>query len=380
MALLSWHIVTQAEYDAGVKAKSLKEDAIYFLSDTRKVMKGSGDFTESVRFYTGTKPTAPAQGVVYINSTTLKGEAYNGSAWVTVIEPVVNTITDTDTTSPVTGKAVADYVKGKFGGKDTVKAVSYDKEAVALNVTTGDGKTQTAVLENIGVSIDYTGSTGDLVLKDKNDKVLSTVKLALERFVKSATYSAENHEITLVFNDDQDAITIDVSDLVDTYTVGNTGSVTMTMTGNNITATVKKSASDKNILEIKADGLYVPETDISGKVDKVGVKHDDEIMTADATGNAKASGVKAGGETLAAKPNAKTLATEAAVEAIRVALQANVDAASTKVDNTAKTLREELVAKTSIVKSGSISEDAASDEKVISEKALVDALTWKTTI
>ena len=39
MALLSWHIVTQAEYDAGVKAKSIKENAMYFLSDTRKVMK-----------------------------------------------------------------------------------------------------------------------------------------------------------------------------------------------------------------------------------------------------------------------------------------------------------------------------------------------------
>ncbi len=380
MALLSWHIVTQAEYDAGVKAKSLKEDAIYFLSDTRKVMKGSGDFTESVRFYTGTKPTAPAQGVVYINSTTLKGEAYNGTTWVTVIEPVVNTINKDDTVSPVTGKAVVDYVNGKFSAADTVKAVSYDAEAVALNVTTGDGNTQTAVLENIGVSIDYTGTTGDLVLKDKNDKVLSTVKLALERFVKDASYSAENHEITLVFNDDQGPITIDVSDLVDTYTVGNTGSVTMTMTGNNITATVKKSVEKKNILEIKADGLYVPETDITGKVDKVGKNHTDEIMTADDTGNAKASGVKAGGATLAANPNETTLATEAAVAAIRTALQTNVDAANTKIDNTAAALRKELVAKTSIVKAGTISEDAASDDKVISEKALVDALTWKTTI
>lgn len=380
MALLSWHIVTQAEYDAGVKAKSINENAIYFLTDTRKIMKGSGDFTEAVRFYTGTKPTAPAQGVVYINSTTLKGEVYNGTAWVTVIEPVVSTITEDDTVSPVTGKAVADYVKGKFGGTDTVKAVSYDSEAVALKVTTGDDKVQSTVLENIGVEIAYDGTTGALTLKDKKAKVLSTVNLALERFVKSAEYSDTDHTITLKFNDDQDPITINVSDLVDTYTVGNTGSVTMAMEGNNITATVKKSAAEKNILEIKEDGLFVPETDITGKVDKVGANHTDEIMTADATGNAKASGVKAGGETLAAAPNATTLATEAAVEAIRVALQANVDAAGTKIDNTAKTLREELVAKTSIVKAGAVSEDAASDEKVISEKALVDALTWKTTV
>ena len=375
MALLSWHVVTQAEYDAGVVAKSIKEDALYFLTDTRKVMKGSGDFTEAVRFYTGTKPTAPAQGVVYINSTTLKGEVYNGTAWVAVIEPVVNTITETDTTSPVTGKAVADYVKGKFGGADTVKSVSYDKEAVALKVTTGDDKTQTTVLENLGVEIAYDGTTGALTLKDKNAKVLSTVNLALERFVKEATY--ENHIITLKFNDDGDPIEIDVSDLVDTYTVGNTGTVNMTMTGNKITAVVNKSAADNNILEIKDDGLYVPKTDISGKVDKVGANHDDEIMTADAEGNAQASGVKVGGATIAKKDD-KTLATEAAVEAIRSALQTNIDTVSKKVDDTAET----LVAKTSIVKAGSVSEAVAdaSDEKVISEKALVDALTWKTTV
>lgn len=53
--------------------------------------------------------------------------------------------------------------------------------------------------------------------------------------------------------------------------------------------------------------------DISGKLDKVTSNKTDEIITANTDGTIKASGKKIGGGSLAASPNANTLATEAAV-------------------------------------------------------------------
>lgn len=100
---------------------------------------------------------------------------------------------------------------------------------------------------------------------------------------------------------------------------------------------------------------------INTKMAKVGTGHKDEIITADENGDAQASGVKVGGATLSASPNASTVATEAAVK--------------TYVEGYA-------VAQADIVTAGNVSTTvaAASDEKVVSEKGVVDALTWKTTV
>lgn len=59
----------------------------------------------------------------------------------------------------------------------------------------------------------------------------------------------------------------------------------------------------------------ITQVDISGKLDKVAAAHADEIITAKADGTVQVSGKKVGGATLAASPNANTLATEAAVDA-----------------------------------------------------------------
>lgn len=54
---------------------------------------------------------------------------------------------------------------------------------------------------------------------------------------------------------------------------------------------------------------------LTNKLDKVAQSHADEIVIANADGTVKVSGKKVGGATLAASPNANTLATEAAVDA-----------------------------------------------------------------
>lgn len=426
MPLVNWHIITKEAYNLAREDSSLSDSSLYFISDTHELFKGENAFTEAFRFYTGEKPTTPAVGVIYFNTATLAGSVYNGTSWSDVILPVQVTLDQANQTLPVSGKAVADFVQDQIesvtGGSAVVKNVTYNSTDVKLTVVKGDDSTTDIVLNGIGVSLNYDSETGALTLKDKSGATLGqTINLALERFVQSAEYDHEARTITLTFNDDQSPITIDVGDLVDTYTVGDTSTVDLTMSGNNITAAVKVSATAGNIIQASEDGLYAAATDISGKMDKLTAEDASEVIIVGANGNASASGVKIGGATATAN-NASTLATEAAVEAIRSALQTSIDGKVAKLTanhanevviaaadgnvalsgktiggatfttNDANTLATEAgvvakisdvaVAKTAIVAMGAMADQVAtaSNEKVISEKALVDALTWKTTV
>lgn len=96
---------------------------------------------------------------------------------------------------------------------------------------------------------------------------------------------------------------------------------------------IKKSYSLSDLTDVLLTGenaptagqvLYYDGTDkkwkamslgLTNKLDKVAQSHADEIVIANADGTVKVSGKKVGGATLAASPNANTLATEAAVDA-----------------------------------------------------------------
>lgn len=87
--------------------------------------------------------------------------------------------------------------------------------------------------------------------------------------------------------------------LVDTYKAkvsGKDASTTVTIAGYEVDVKVNISKEPSNVLEARADGLYVPkpqETDISGKADKVQPAVDGNFAGLDASGNLTDSGKKA---------------------------------------------------------------------------------------
>lgn len=432
--MLSWHIITRAAYDAGVTADTLQADALYFLSDTKEIYKGKVPFTEGVYLYDGTEPASKAVGKIYVNTTTLEGKVWNGTAWTTVIKPVAATLTATDTANPVSGKAVADYVKTQIenatGAGDIVASVAFDKTTSELKVGMSDATEQKIALEGLAVDLVYNKTTGLLQVKDcKGTSIGTGISLDLERFVQTATYDNATKKIILGFNPDDtdDVLEIDVGDLVDTYTAKSSETITLTVTGNEFTAEAIVSAAEGNQLKKTAQGLFVAATDtsafahkvdmgegetaiaagtvatltaagdlaagsakigaaaleaepsvatlatekavaavrdalqtaINGKMNKVAAGHADEILVADADGQAALSGVKVGGEALADTPDSVTLATEKAVSAY---VGANA------------------VAKSNVSTTMPASAAAASDEKVLSEKAVAGIMEWKTTV
>ena len=424
--MLTWHYITRAAYDAASEAEK-SSDKLFFLSDTKEIYRGTESFTEAVILYTA-EPTTKAVGKLYINATTLEGKIWNGSAWTTVIQPVAAAVDAANAANPVSGKAVAEFVAaeiGKVTGSDGLVAnVEYVAASNGLKVTMADGTNDTIPMSNVAADLVYDAATGLLQVKNAAGTAIGTgINLDLERFVSEASYDHETGVITLKFNDDQDPLTIDIGDLVDTYTAANSETVALTVTGNQFVAEVIVSEAEGNQLVVTENGLFVAAQDLSGKVDKVAGATAGDIALLTAEGGLSDSGVKVGGAALAADASASVLATEAAVAAVRSALEASIATKMAKVgsghegevivaDGTgdasasgvkiggaamsanpdAATLATEkavvdhvagyAVAKTNVVAAGAMATTvaAASDEKVTSEKAIVEAMTWKTTV
>lgn len=407
----------QAGYDG--LAGSRDQGCLYFTTDTQRIYRGDLKVADALQgsVITGADDSTafPAsgqkQGVFYVNTTTFEIRVFNGTNYVKLTLPVETALTDTSDEKIPTSKAVGDYVKQKIqdvtGGTGFVKKVEYSKETHQLTITGGEAA-GAITLDGFGVELEYNPSTGDLTLKDSSGTVLGeTINLDLERFVSAAAYDSTNKQILLAFNDvvkidtgasysypdsmpaspaegtacratdssDEDAVKwywytssawselpsdetplqIEVGSLVDTYTAGNTQSITMSVIGNQFTANVNRdtvTGSNNNVLQITEHGLYVAPTDLSTCMKLVSSAVEDNIATFGTNGQVKDSGKKIGGATLAGTANANTLATEAAVKAV----------ADTKLD------------KTSVE---TVFPDEASDDKVPSTKLVRTALAAK---
>lgn len=447
--MLTWHYVTRAQYDAAADGEK-SADKLFFLSDTKEIYRGTQPFTESVILYTS-EPTSKAVGKLYVNATTLEGRIWNGSAWTTVIQPVQATVDTADTAKPVSGKAVADYVAeelAKVTASDGLVAnVEYVADSNGLKVTMADGTSDTIPMTNVAADLVYNKTTGLLQVKNASGTAIGTgINLDLERFVSEASYDHASGTITLKFNDDQDPLTIDIGDLVDTYTAKNSTTVALTVTGNEFVAEAIVSAAEGNQLQKTDSGLFVAATDLSAysttaqmeeyvgaqveaeadraaaeeakKANKVSDATAGALAALTADGDLAQAAVAVGGATLADAPSASVLATEAAVAAIRTALQTSIDAKMDKVgaghtdeiivadadgnasasgykaggatmaNKDAATLATEAgvvayvegyaVAQADVVEA--VDAAAASTTKVTSEAAVVDALTWKTSV
>lgn len=426
MAMLSWHYITSEVYNKAT-AEEKTSDKLFFLHDTREIYRGTEPFTESVVIYTE-EPTTKAVGKLYVNATTLEGKVWNGSAWTTVVQPVQAAIVSGDTVKPVSSKAVEEYVTSEIakvtGSKELITDVAYNAATNKLTITMADGSSEEVALTNVAADLVYDAASGLLQVKNADGTAIGAgVKLDLERFVSNASYDHERGVITLVFNDESDPLEIEIGDLVDTYTAKGTSTVALTVTGNEFAAEVIVSEQAGNTLVKTEKGLYVAATDISGKVDKVAGATAGDVALLTTEGGLSDSKVSVGGATLNETPTASVLATEAAVAAIRATLVASINAKMNKVETghadevivadangdaklsgikvggaalsenpdtatlaTEKAVKDHVagyaVAKTNVVAMGNLATTvaAASDEKVASEKAIVDAMTWKTTV
>lgn len=181
--------------------------------------------------------------------------------------------------TPVKAAATAAFKSGKVEGNKVKLFTSTDKTGVAafefdFPVEMVLDQAKTAFVPQFTWSLETYPGTEDPGLNGKPVMVL-----AVKGSDGSVTYSF-----------------MGMASLVDTYKAkvsGKDASTTVTIAGYEVDVKVNISKGLNNVLEVRADGLYVPKTDISGKADKVQPAVDGNFAGLDASGNLIDSGKKA---------------------------------------------------------------------------------------
>lgn len=130
-----WHILTSNEYkSAGLNGNpNLKEDDLYFLTDLSVFYKGSQLFCPAIEFFNNTQkfPKTPAINRLYFNTDTTEGYVYSGDAWICIIK-ALGEISKNNTDKAVSGASIVSYVKNE----------------ISTNILIPDGKTVIISEEN----------------------------------------------------------------------------------------------------------------------------------------------------------------------------------------------------------------------------------------
>ena len=352
--MLNWYAITSTAYYAA-EEDTLSAENLYFLTDTHEIYRGTVPFTDAVVLYTGEKPNPAARKKIYINTTTLQGDVYDGTSWTTIIKPISTTVAESDT-NPVTSGAVYDYVTEALSNlatsENTITGITWDNAGFNLQIQKGDGSSTNVQLTNVAVDLQYESATGKLQIKDATGAAVGTgVNLDLERFVKGGSYDPDTKTITLWFDDADDAetsedkISIPVADLVDTYTAGDSQSVHMTVSQNKFTAEVIVSTTGGNMLQSTANGLYVAATDLSNYQTLVASASTTTIPMLNSNGQIINGTMTAGGNAISGTPNATTLATELAVKTLIDSTKTTIDSSiANKIDKVASATENNIAA------------------------------------
>lgn len=219
MANVSFATGLQEAYQALVSASTVDENVIYFITDTRRIYKGSTQVadvsSQQIVFTTSTPtPEASQEGILYVatvdGTTTIYtkiseemvvvggGEATSvadGSIVFSSLSPdmVATSISDSPSEAKIpTEKAVKDYV-------DSIQ------EALS---TTLDG-----VVASVTVPEEAQPESGTLLRITKVDGTHSDITIA-DLFLSAASYDSETHILTLTVGDGASTVEVNLEDLV----------------------------------------------------------------------------------------------------------------------------------------------------------------------
>lgn len=141
--LSQYFILTKAAYN---QLETKSEQALYFISDTQEIYRGSVNYTNSI-ILVSTLPSTPLISKIYIKTSDNTINIYTGSEWIT-LGSLNNSISSsvapsgTPTSLPVSGVGIKDYVEGK------------------LNITSASDVSTTTLYNNLQLPVTITQTSG----------------------------------------------------------------------------------------------------------------------------------------------------------------------------------------------------------------------------
>lgn len=428
MAQVKFFTATKAKYDA---LETKNENALYIITDAGAIYKGSHNVTSDVSV-AEVVPQSLTEGKVQFVKVTARSkvmyDVYVGGKDNAVIKAMPGSVDDKAAFGDAatfgayvpTVAAVKDFVE------DSLKDVTAKSNKALIDATYEKGtltfnhadRSAAATVTLTGVTHDISWDPDAYKLTVKNfgsdnveinipkDFFLQDGKFEPKHQFTSAEgepYTSPAIVLTVNIQNGETAsakeIAIPVKDLVDTYTVGSTDTVTLSMDDkHNITAAVKVAdgVDTDKILVKTANGLGQAtksvsgiESDIDTKVNAakselaakmVGKGAADKVVISTADG-VKRSTMVLGGEALAATPNATTVATEKAVKGAFTAADSVLRTAVTGEISTAKQAAIDAAAKDASTRAAAAqaaaeqtAETKANAAQAAAEKTAADAL------
>ena len=148
-----------------------------------------------------------------------------------------------------------EIVNVNAGLSGAVSNVDYNPNTKSISVQKGAGEAVVTALSGLFDSVSYNGATGVLSFTT-NGGTAQTVNLPVEQFLAAASYDEVFHTLTLTMTDNS-KFEVDLADLIDTYTGGESATAEVEIANGAVTANVKLSAEASNLVEAKADGIFV---------------------------------------------------------------------------------------------------------------------------
>lgn len=361
MAMVNFKTGTLAKYNAATK----DENTLYFITDAKKIYKGSIDVTENIVVVTNFDGTAGGiavadafEGKFYVNITTFEVRIKSGAAWVVLSPGYVTNETDFANASN-SGKfatiaaikaAIATAVADITGGSSLVESLSWTAEDGTgkgkLVVATADGTTSDVVLTGTPYKLTYSKDDLTITVNSYGETDAQVINLPKDNFVRSGEYKASASlpgggtgpaiVLTVGNGTETSEVVIPAASLVDVYTGEASDNITVTVSDDNkITATAKIDPVAGNALVSTSAGLKV---DVSGKADKLTADASAHILVGSADGNLADGGVTlkttgAMGTSATEVPVASVIATaiSTAVSGAQGTLQDAIDALTTRM-------------------------------------------------
>jgi hypothetical protein len=269
---------TQARYDA---LESYDSSTLYFTSDTKKIFKGSEDYTESV-VIVKERPATPAVGKVYFidpnfgetvdgtKTSAASLETYINGKWVVLNYEVVGSISSID--ESIVDKVVPSVKAVKEYVDNSAVGIAQGTEAGTLDYTTASGTTP-VVVPGVALKPIYDSSLRKITIPvtatAEEEATNVEINLGKDIYIDPTAengYNASTKTIDLYLNDGTEGkeatkISIPAASLIDVYTGETTSSAKVEVSDDNKISVNIVLASDGG-LKIATDGGVAVDFDV----------------------------------------------------------------------------------------------------------------------
>lgn len=264
---------TREQFDYLVGVGKILDTYIIFLTDTHELYKGTNRYSADNLIIATSAPINPREEVMYCINGILK--IYNATnGWIEISKSFALKIdSESDDTTVPTSKAVKDAIDEAISNLhiSEIGAVSgITSTEIGTITVTKDSKATYVPIKGVVVSPSYDVDTRTLTLPVMGNDNPFQISFAEDVHITTGFYNQLNNSIQLTRSDGE-IISIELPTVPTTFDVipKETSTITISIVDGIISAEVRISKEDGNIIEVKDDGLYVSAQKQSGVSNEV---------------------------------------------------------------------------------------------------------------